>query len=478
MRRAGLLLALAALLAGCAVDQTKEVATYRSVVDAPLDEAVAEHPADAPLPLLRALVLANQHNERLGLEGENYLQAVIDRRRAVANFLPTLNLVPTWTLRDRAGTSSADGGGSSGSGRSSLNASLQADANLFNGFSDVADLRGAEARIQQRRALLLDAQEELLIDVARAYYAILKAQRSAEVLRNSLAVQEARVRDIRGRQVAGLARPLDVAQTQAQASATRVSLISATSDVANERSALRFLTNAEVAGSPLTDEFAVPEQVPPVAELKQLADQNRPDLVAAERSVSAARQGVSAAVGQWYPSLSLQFDYFLVRDNGSGDRGWLNVLRANLPIFAAGRIHADVREAWSIYRQALFNQSLVQRSAERDVETAAQNLATSRDRISELRVQVTAANEAFRQADQSYNVGLATNLERLTAQDQLLTAELQLAQEEYDAKVLYLELLRATGRLRYTINPEGGSPRRHEGHEGPEGHEGEDKVRG
>jgi outer membrane protein TolC len=44
-------------------------------------------------------------------------------------------------------------------------------------------------------------------------------------------------------------------------------------------------------------------------------------------------------------------------------------------------------------------------------------------------------------------VGLATNLDRITAQDRLLSTQLQLAGEQFNRKVFQLTLLRATGRL-------------------------------
>ena len=67
--------------------------------------------------------------------------------------------------------------------------------------------------------------------------------------------------------------------------------------------------------------------------------------------------------------------------------------------------------------------------------------------MNQLRTQLTAAEEAFRQADRSYTAGLATNLERLTAQDELLSTQLQLASEEFNFKVFYLQLARAIGTL-------------------------------
>ena len=118
------------------------------------------------------------------------------------------------------------------------------------------------------------------------------------------------------------------------------------------------------------------------------------------------------------------------------------------PLFSAGIIDADVRAAWSQYRQAVLEQSLLRRQVAQDVQLAYQNLAASEKRIAELEVQVAAAQQAFNQADQSYNVGLATNLERVTAQDQLLSAQLGLTSARFDRTLEYLSLARATGSLR------------------------------
>jgi outer membrane protein TolC len=71
---------------------------------------------------------------------------------------------------------------------------------------------------------------------------------------------------------------------------------------------------------------------------------------------------------------------------------------------------------------------------------------------------VQAAEEALRQAEESYRAGLATNLERLTAQDAVLTAQLQLTSELFDHKVFYLTLLRAIGGLGTRLPGEAQAP--------------------
>ena len=86
---AGLLLAAG----GCAVDEKKEVAQYRKILDGPGARPVSYTPGEG-LSLQTALLLANQNNEQLAISGETYIQSLINKDRAIANFLPTLTLGP------------------------------------------------------------------------------------------------------------------------------------------------------------------------------------------------------------------------------------------------------------------------------------------------------------------------------------------------------------------------------------------------
>ena len=44
------------------------------------------------------MALANEDNEQIGLQGENYVQAMIAKSRAVAAFLPTVSFQPDFTI--------------------------------------------------------------------------------------------------------------------------------------------------------------------------------------------------------------------------------------------------------------------------------------------------------------------------------------------------------------------------------------------
>lgn len=442
---------------GCAVDQKKDIAAYRGVLDG-AQPASFDYHAGQPLTLSAAMLLANRYDEQLASSGEDYVQALADRQRQFATFLPNISLAPTYSWLNSRGSSSvvttgAGGGGTTVTGVGGSNKQGQADVpivanyTVFNGLADVANYRRAGYTTQQREALLRDLQQTTLLNVASAYYTVLVNERSVKVLLNSVSVQDARVQDMQGRERAGIARPLDVAQTQAQDAATRVQLIQAQNNVRNGRLALAFLTASAVQDAPLADELRVPQELPSADDALAAAEKHRQDVQASEAAVEASRQSVQSAIAEYYPSVTLDIDYFLHKESLSRLTVWDGIVQADIPIFRGGIIEADVRTAWSQLRQAWLNQQRTRRQVAEQVRQSYENVRGSKSRVAELRVEVAAARDALQQAQFSYQAGLATNLDVLTATDQLLSAQLSLATEALNYKVYFLQLQRAEGLL-------------------------------
>lgn len=451
MRRAAALMALGAALVGCMPDQAKDVDAYRSLTSLGAEPSAPS--GAASLTLTTAVELTNDSSERLAIQGEEFVRAIAERRRAVASFLPTVDLLPVFEFNDAPngnGTGIAVGDGvvvGDGGAETSFDVAVSTRVTLFDGFRNVNRLTSAEADIENRRALVMDVRETLVLDLVRSFYAVLVAERSVEVLTRSLALQEERLRDIQGRQKAGVARPLDVFQTEAQVASTRVSLLDAQNDVVRGRELLAFLVGSPIQGCSLVDDFTVPAELETLEVLTRRAERTRQDLAAAEAAARSARALVDVAIGQYAPSLSLNLDWFLKRDSVPTDQDWAGALSLNVPIFTAGRIEADIQDAWSVFRQQVLAYQALRREIRRDVAVARADVDASARRLEEIDVQVRAAREAYRQADASYQVGLATNLERLVALDQQQNAELAQALEIYRHRGLYAVLLRATGRL-------------------------------
>ena len=90
--------------------------------------------------------------------GRDVCRSIIDRRRAAATFLPTLSLAPSYTWTDDPGSTNRDSKG--------INTPLELGM-AVNPVRDVAVLRSSSATIEERRALLLDFQDTLLLDVTQ-----------------------------------------------------------------------------------------------------------------------------------------------------------------------------------------------------------------------------------------------------------------------------------------------------------------------
>jgi outer membrane protein TolC len=428
---------LLVVVGGC-VDQKKELSTYRNLIDNNQPAPVQVAP-DKVLTLEDALMLANQNEEQLSLQGENYLQALIAKDRAFAAFLPTVNLTPNWVYTNAGGngTSQVLGGSVSGSW------------NLFNGFRDYDTLKADTATIEQQKQLIFDLQQTVLLDVATTYYQVLTSEQSVDVLSNSLQVQEENVRTLVEQKNVGAARPLDVAQAEAQASQTRVSLLQAQADVRNGRAELAFLVDAPIKENPLSDDFAPPAEVASLDSWIAAAEAGRQDLLAASQEVRATRYEVEVAIGEYYPSINLSPNYFFYSLGSQAGTLWTLGLNLTQPLFTGGAIYADVRHAWSVFRVAALIESQLRRNIDSTVEQSYVNLDLARSELNELEVQVRAARDEFYLAQQLYKNGGGTYLNVLQAQSTLLSTQLQLTTELFAQKTAYFNLLRSAGKLSF-----------------------------
>ncbi len=436
MRSTALACATLVLGAACAVDGARDVERYRKPLEAGLARPQdPEGPLAGKLDARRAMALANARNERLSIDGEGYLRALIDKRRQAASWLPRLNLSPSYVLRDSA-SGTFEG----------ADVLLQAPYEV-NPKGLAAQQQRARFEARRRLATLYATQDALLLDVARTLFAVLQAERARSVLESSLALQEARVQDVRARNDVGVARPLDVALSESSLVDARVALINTERSMRTGRALLSFLVAAQAQAVELDRALDIPDERRPVAELAQVADAQRPELAAAQADVEAATRAIEAAKAQWWPSVNVDLRAFLSRASMPTDQDWSALFGVTLPLLEPGRIRADVADAFSLLREAQLRRSLLQRAVQRDVEVAYANLETGRERVAALRLQLAAADEAFAQAEALYDAGLATNLERVTAQDQRLRTALALENAELELGAFRLDLLRATGTL-------------------------------
>ncbi|MGD0540026.1 MAG: TolC family protein [Tepidisphaeraceae bacterium] len=436
----GIFALIGLLAAGCAVDQKKEIAIYRQVIDANKPAPVSIAP-DRVVTLTDALMLGIQNEEQLSVQGENYLQALLAKDKAFANFLPTVSLSAGWGYQSSGAIQTGQ--------QQKPSVTVPGQWNLFNGFRDYYSLKSADQSIEQQKQLVFDLEQTVLLDVAQSYYQVLTSEQSVEVLSNSLKAQEANVKTLEEEFKVGAARRLDVAQAESQASATKVTLLQSQADVRTGRAMLAYLVDAPIMNNPLRDDFEPPQAAGPLDGWIAVAEEGRQDLLAADAAVRAARYNVKVAFGQYYPTLGLNTAWDIYNQPFQPGTFWDTILSFNVPIYTGGLIQAEVRQAWSQYRVASLNQAQLKRQMDQNVQIAYVDLKLAHEELAELQTQVLAARDEYYLAEMLYKNGGGTYLNVLQAQATLLSTQLQLTTEQFAQKTAYFNLLRTAGKLSY-----------------------------
>lgn len=432
----GLALSLIIGSAGC-VNQPREVALYRTVLDRGMPATRPVAPSQK-LSLAEALTQANMYYEELSKSGETYVQSLIQRDRAGWSFFPTANASGLYSWQNQPVR---------GSSQYSSSVSAGSSVNLFRGFQDVASLNAAGLTAQQQEQVLLDLRESIFLNIGTIYYQVLSSERSREVLLRTIGSQEEQLRDSIARRNQGIGTELTVAQNRAQVASTRASLRQVEQQIREGRSMLAYLIGQKDLTSPVEDELATPPAVGATDQLYAKAMEHRQDFRASALGVQSARQDVRSAVGQYYPSVSINVEKLLASNPDNLGSDLTSVLSLNLPIFSAGQIEASVRTAWSRYRQRALEEARIKRLVWKDIDVAVGKLESNERRLLDLQASVDASHEALRLAEASQRLGNASNLDRLTAEVNVLQAELEFTREQIDQKINLLSLWRSQGIL-------------------------------
>ena len=282
------------------------------------------------------------------------------------------------------------------------------------------------------------ARETVLItltsDVAQAYFALRAFDGQLEATRRSLAARSEALGMQKKRFDVGDISEFDYRQLQADVAADRALLPVLELQRAQQENALAVLLGkspraiyegALEAGSDPEDRtlaIVVPAGLPSDLLLR------RPDLVQAEQTLIAANARVAVARAAYFPTLSLTgtlgSESVALSDLFTGPAGiWQAALAAGQPLYAGGRIDAQVQAAGARERQALAQYQLAIQNAFRDVRDALVAQAKARERLEAENERVTALRTTLRFARLRYQNGMTGQLEVLDAERNLLAAE-------------------------------------------------------
>ncbi len=398
-------------------------------------------PAQTPLTVEQAIDLALENNGTVRSALENRVSARARLEASRASLFPNIDLSTSST------TTRIEQGGLTSETTQRQSAFSLDWLLLDNGQRDLrlrqasrsADLASQSARETVRR---------VIFSTARAYYEVLRREELLQVADAQVERARTLLEVAKAQAEVGTAPAKDVLQAEADLANALVQQIQARNALRLAQSELKRLIGWEQT-RPLPElvKIEAPESLPPVEDLEKLwarARTQRPELRNAELSAQVSRLGVDIARNNSLLQVQVSVRGFREFDPNTRTQGSIQVL-ASYPLFDGGLTRANLRQAEAEFRSAQFQLIQAERDAYAEVESAFLNYTESEERLSASRVALAAAQRNFEAARDSFQEGVGTIVEVLTAQLALVTAQTNFVQAVYDSAIAQLQLKLAVG---------------------------------
>ncbi|CCY91161.1 efflux transporter outer membrane factor lipoprotein NodT family [Bacteroides sp. CAG:1076] len=356
------------------------------------------------------------------------------------SYLPSINLAPQGTL------SSFDKSKPSQTYQLPVAASWEID--LFGKLLNAK--RGQQAAYLQSKYSRQAVRSQIICGIANTYYSLLMLDRQVEITTETAAIYKENVRVMEAMKIAGMTTEAGVAQMRAASHQVEASLMDLKRQVRETENSLAVL----LAKAPQTierstlDEQVMPEELTAGVPLQLL--ENRPDVKIAEMTLASAYYTTNQARSAFYPGLNI-----------TGTAGWTNnagvavlnpgklilnaVASLTQPIFNNGKLVANLKVSKAEEKIAQMNYQQTILQAGKEVSDALFLYDTQNKKLIEDRGQVEQLDKAVTYTKALFQSGDATYLEILTAQQNLLSAQLSEVSDNFQRIQAVIDLYSAVG---------------------------------
>lgn len=387
-----------------------------------MDAAAA--PAGGPrITLADAVRIALRQNTTVRqAENADALSAAAVRQQRL-QFLPSLRL-STSGAQNIGRTFSESEGTIVSQNTQSLTAGVSSSLTLFDGLANVASLRQASLAGDASGQDLTRARQTAAFTVASNYLALVTDQAQLEVQQENLAAQQALEAQIDKLVQAGSRAIPDLYQQQATVAAAKSAVVSASRDL--EAARIEIIRTLQLDPGGRYD-FVAPTVAGPdtaaafdLDSLLARAYANRADLAAETSRVSAAGQGVKAASGGRWPTVTLSAGYnssyttataLSLADQLDQRRGGSVALGISIPLFDQGQTGLATERARIDQENARLAVESQRQTVGVEIRRAFLDYEAARQQLAAAEAQLKASDLAATTAQKRYEAGAGTLVE-------------------------------------------------------------------
>lgn len=310
--------------------------------------------------------------------------------------------------------------------------------------------RGQKVAYQKSQYAQQAVRSSIICGIANVYYSLLMLDRQVAITTETSDIYKENVRVMEAMKNAGMTTEAGVAQMRAASNQIDASLIDLKRQVRETENSLAILLGRtpQTIERTTLDEQVMPEKLMAGVPLQLL--ENRPDVKMAEMTLAAAYYSTNQARAAFYPGLTI-----------TGTAGWTNGSNISVsnpgvfmmqamaslaqPIFNKGKLIANLKVTKAEEKIAQMNYQQTILKAGKEVSDAlflfdCQNKKLENDkvRVEQLEKAVIATKALFQSASSTY-------LEVLTAQQNLLSAQLSEVADNFQRIQAVINLYSAVG---------------------------------
>jgi outer membrane protein TolC len=307
-------------------------------------------------------------------------------------------------------------------------------------------LSAAKRTEESARANFDVTDAQVLYSTAQAYYACAGADELVAARQHAVLVAKKALDNAQARLSAGVVNRVEVQRAELQLVRAEQALVESEDTQAQTYRALGTIMNMHEPVRVVAAEAAPPEPAT-VDALTAQALKQRPEFPALQKTIDANRLTVDANWWRWAPALSAFGNVRAFNYAGfSGDNySWAVGLQLDWTLYDGGLRDAQRKLAAAQRWENEEKLDLLRDQVRDDVFNAARALKTRRRALETAVRSVQLSKETLDLVQVQHDAGTATQLDLLQAQDNLVAAEVALAQARFDLALGGLQLDRLSG---------------------------------
>ncbi len=326
--------------------------------------------------------------------------------------------------------------------------SIELNQPVFRGFRTVNETKRAESNVEAGRQNLLAVEQQILFDAATAFMNVVRDRQIVNLRVKNVQFLREQLRAAQARFNVGEITRTDVSQSRARLSLAISNLSVARANL--RTSSANYVRLIGHEPRKLTGAKVLRKLPRKLATAIGIAERVNPNVLAALHLEDASQHNVEAVKGNLLPSVSLVARYDYRNDPGTATRRseTASILGSvQVPLYQAGRVYSQVREAKQLSSQRRLQTLDVRRQVRESVVSAWHALVASRQTIKSFTDQVNANRFALEGVRQEALVGSRTTLDVLDAEQELVDSQVNLVGARRDSIVAAYRLLGAIGKL-------------------------------